>query len=205
MPRVSAKRQITLPIDQCREVGIGPGDEYRSYVADGRITIVRKTTGAARGILRHAAADRAVSDEESLQDRARTSPDALIAVDTSVLLRYLLHDDDAQAARADAVFDTAETVLVTDVVLVETVWTLSGRKYRLTRPELEWPSSNGCSAVAEHPIRGRSGRVARLAGVPRLPRRRRKAKPGWRRAPVSLMRSSCTRRLKTASAAQRVR
>ena len=43
MPRVSAKRQITLPIDQYREVGIGPGDEYRSYVADGRITIVRKT------------------------------------------------------------------------------------------------------------------------------------------------------------------
>ena len=68
MPRVSAKRQITLPIDQCREVGIGPGDEYRSYIADGRITIVRKTPGAARGILRHVAGDRAVSDEDSLQD-----------------------------------------------------------------------------------------------------------------------------------------
>ena len=60
----------------------------------------------------------------------------MIAVDTSVLLRYLLHDDEVQAARADAVFDTAETVLVTDVVLVETVWTLSGRKYRLTKPDL---------------------------------------------------------------------
>ena len=60
----------------------------------------------------------------------------MIAVDTSVLLRYLLHDDEAQAARADAVFDAAETVLITDVVLVETVWTLSGRKYRLAKPEL---------------------------------------------------------------------
>ena len=60
----------------------------------------------------------------------------MIAADTSVLLRYLLHDDEVQAARADAVFDAAETVLVTDVVLVETVWTLSGRKYRLTKPEL---------------------------------------------------------------------
>ena len=49
MPRVSAKRQITLPIGQCREVGIGPGGEYRSFVADGRITIVRKSAGAARG------------------------------------------------------------------------------------------------------------------------------------------------------------
>ena len=68
MPRVSAKRQITLPIDQCREVGIGPGDEVRSYVADGRITIVRKTAGAARGFLSHVAGDAALSDEESLED-----------------------------------------------------------------------------------------------------------------------------------------
>ena len=60
----------------------------------------------------------------------------MIAVDTSVLLRYLLHDDKAQAARADAVFDAGETVLITDVVLVETVWTLSGRKYRLAEAEL---------------------------------------------------------------------
>ena len=67
MPRVSAKRQITLPIAQCREVGIGPGEEYRSYVADGRITIVRKTVGAARGALAHVAGDPAVSDEESLE------------------------------------------------------------------------------------------------------------------------------------------
>ena len=68
MPRVSAKRQITLPIDQCREVGIGPGDEYSSFVADGRITIVRKTAGAAKGFLCHVVGDPGVSDEESLQD-----------------------------------------------------------------------------------------------------------------------------------------
>ena len=68
MPRVSAKRQITLPIDQCREVGIGPGDEYRSFIADGRITIVRKAAGAAKGFLRRVVGDPAVSDEESLQD-----------------------------------------------------------------------------------------------------------------------------------------
>ena len=67
MPRVSAKRQITLPIDQCREVGIGPGDEVSSYIADGRITIVRKTPGAARGFLRHVVGDPTVSDEESLE------------------------------------------------------------------------------------------------------------------------------------------
>ena len=60
----------------------------------------------------------------------------MIAVDTNVLLRYLLHDDEAQAARADAVFDAAETILITDVVLVETVWTLVGRKYRLAKAEV---------------------------------------------------------------------
>ena len=60
----------------------------------------------------------------------------MIAVDTNVLLRYLLHDDEAQAARADAVFDATETLLITDVVLVETVWTLAGRKYRLAKAEL---------------------------------------------------------------------
>ena len=60
----------------------------------------------------------------------------MIAVDTSVLLRYLLHDDETQAGRADAVFDAAETVLITDVVLAETVWTLAGRKYRLAKAEL---------------------------------------------------------------------
>ena len=67
MPKVSAKRQITLPIDQCREAGIGPGDEYRSFVADGRITIVRKSAGAAKGFLRDVVGDPALSDEESLQ------------------------------------------------------------------------------------------------------------------------------------------
>ena len=60
----------------------------------------------------------------------------MIAVDTNVLLRYLLRDDEIQAKRADLVFASGETVLVTDVVLAETVWTLSGRKYRLAKAEL---------------------------------------------------------------------
>ena len=68
MPRVNDKLQITLPIDQCREAGIRPGDEYRSLVADGRITIVKKTAGAARGFLRHVVGDPGVSEEESLRD-----------------------------------------------------------------------------------------------------------------------------------------
>ena len=56
----------------------------------------------------------------------------MIAVDTNVLLRYLLHDDPAQAALADRVFGGVENVLITDVVLAEAVWTLVGRKYSLS-------------------------------------------------------------------------
>ena len=61
---------------------------------------------------------------------------ALIAVDTNVLLRYLLRDDDAQAERARHVFERAARVLITDVVLAETVWTLMGRRYGATKADL---------------------------------------------------------------------
>ena len=76
MPRVSPKRQITLPVDQCRQAGIEPGDEYESYVAEGCITIVRKRPGAARGMLKHVQSDPSMSDEDSLQDAlsARQAP-----------------------------------------------------------------------------------------------------------------------------------
>ncbi len=67
MPKVSAKRQITLPVEHCNEVGIQPGDEYRSFVANGHITIVRKVSRAAKGCLHHVKGDSTMSDEESRQ------------------------------------------------------------------------------------------------------------------------------------------
>ena len=67
MPRVSAKRQITLPAHQCREAGIEPGDEYRSFVANGHITITRRIPGSAWGCLGHLKADLNVSEEDSRQ------------------------------------------------------------------------------------------------------------------------------------------
>ena len=67
MPRLSAKRQLTLPADQCRVAGIEPGDECRSFVADGRITIIRLQPGSAWGCLAHLRADESVSDVESRQ------------------------------------------------------------------------------------------------------------------------------------------
>ncbi|MCY3713358.1 MAG: AbrB/MazE/SpoVT family DNA-binding domain-containing protein [Gemmatimonadetes bacterium] len=68
MPKVSSKRQITLPADQCRLVGIEPGDECQSFVADGRITIIRQEPGIAWGCRAHLEGDPTVSEEESRQD-----------------------------------------------------------------------------------------------------------------------------------------
>jgi predicted nucleic-acid-binding protein len=57
----------------------------------------------------------------------------LIAIDTNVLLRYLLWDDEAQATKAKLLINGPEPVLLTDIVLVETVWTLTGKKYQLDK------------------------------------------------------------------------
>ncbi len=56
----------------------------------------------------------------------------MIAIDTNVLLRYLLSDDDLQARKASKLITGSETVFISHVVLVETIWTLIGKKYKVT-------------------------------------------------------------------------
>ena len=60
----------------------------------------------------------------------------MIAIDTNVLLRYLLQDDKKQSAKADKLITGSKKVLVTDVVLVETIWTLKGKRYKLAKDDL---------------------------------------------------------------------
>lgn len=60
----------------------------------------------------------------------------MIAIDTNVLLRYLLNADLKQAVKAKSLISGNNKVLLTDVVLVETIWTLKGRKYQLDREAL---------------------------------------------------------------------
>ena len=55
----------------------------------------------------------------------------MIAVDSNVLLRYLLADDRLQSSLATRLMRGAERVLLLDVVLVEVLWTLKGKRYRL--------------------------------------------------------------------------
>lgn len=67
MPKVSSKRQITLPVNQCKALGIQPGDEVESFVAHGQLTIVKKKQAAAKGILKHIQGNPSMTDEESLE------------------------------------------------------------------------------------------------------------------------------------------
>ena len=66
MPKVSSKRQITIPIDQCRSLGIEPGDEVESFVIDGQLTLVKKSKGSAQGLLSNVHPHNSMTDEESL-------------------------------------------------------------------------------------------------------------------------------------------
>ena len=66
MPRVSSKRQITLPIDQCRELNIEPGDEVETFVYKGQMTIVKKERGCAAGRLKRIDPS-SISDADSRQ------------------------------------------------------------------------------------------------------------------------------------------
>lgn len=59
-----------------------------------------------------------------------------IAVDTNVVLRYLLQDDEKQSPKASNIFEGSEKILITDVVLVETIWTLRGKRYGLDKGRL---------------------------------------------------------------------
>lgn len=60
----------------------------------------------------------------------------MIAIDTNILLRYVLSDDPAQHSKADKLINGDQQVLITDVVLIETVWTLMGNRYNMTRESI---------------------------------------------------------------------
>lgn len=68
MPKVSSKRQITIPIEQCNEANIKAGDTVETFIYNNQITIVKKTPGAAKGLLSHIKYNNKITDEQSLQD-----------------------------------------------------------------------------------------------------------------------------------------
>jgi bifunctional DNA-binding transcriptional regulator/antitoxin component of YhaV-PrlF toxin-antitoxin module len=67
MPKVSAKRQITLPVAGCEELDIHAGDEVEILRHGNQFNIIKKEIGAAAGLLKGMKVDNSVSDEQSLQ------------------------------------------------------------------------------------------------------------------------------------------
>ena len=57
----------------------------------------------------------------------------MIAIDTNVLLRYLLEDDEIQSPKANKLINSSKKALLTDIVLAEAIWTLKGKKYNLDK------------------------------------------------------------------------
>lgn len=57
----------------------------------------------------------------------------MIAIDTNVLLRRLLQDDPEQSKQANRLFEQKERILITDIVLAETIWTLKGKRYGIDK------------------------------------------------------------------------
>ena len=69
--KLSSKRQITIPAEYCAELGIGPGDELEFYVASGKLTAIKKSPMAAKGILRDLKRDKSMTDGQSRQSALR--------------------------------------------------------------------------------------------------------------------------------------
>ncbi|HEU4586841.1 MAG TPA: type II toxin-antitoxin system VapC family toxin [Gemmatimonadaceae bacterium] len=63
----------------------------------------------------------------------------MIALDTNVLVRFLVEDDEAQSAAAAALIEESlsreEALFISDVVMCETVWVL-GTAYRVRKAEI---------------------------------------------------------------------
>ena len=86
----------------------------------------------------------------------------MIALDTNVLVRFLVADDADQNARAVALvqrtIDADSVLFLSDIVVAETVWVLS-RSYRFTRSEIAAILHR--LLAAQHLVLGARERVAR--------------------------------------------
>ncbi len=67
MPRVSSKRQITLPVSGCDELGIQAGDEVEILRHGNQFNIIKKEVGAASGLLKRTKTNKTVSEKQSRQ------------------------------------------------------------------------------------------------------------------------------------------
>ena len=139
---LTTKGQVTIPKSVREHLRIDAGDQVDFVLTDRGDVIVRgvsldireapglaETAGTARG-------------KRRCNERGHPSPareEALIGIDTNVLIRYLTQDDPAQARKVDAVVAAAledgDRLHIDDVVLCEVVWVLRAA-YRLGKPAI---------------------------------------------------------------------
>lgn len=67
MPVLSPKRQITLPKEMCNRLMIKPGDEFSILEHVGRLTLLKKVSGASDGLLKHINVNNTITNEKSLE------------------------------------------------------------------------------------------------------------------------------------------
>ena len=67
MPRVSSKRQITLPVAGCEELDIKPGDEVEIFRYGNHFNIVKREPGSAAAILKGTRVTKGISEGDSLK------------------------------------------------------------------------------------------------------------------------------------------
>ena len=60
----------------------------------------------------------------------------MIAIDTNVLLRYLLDDDVIQSKKASSIITGQSNVLITDIFLTETIRTLKCKTYNIDKESI---------------------------------------------------------------------
>ena len=60
----------------------------------------------------------------------------MIGIDTNVLVRYLIKDDENQWRAAVAVIESGEKCFLTNIVLCEVVWVLRGKPYKFSKVEI---------------------------------------------------------------------
>lgn len=60
----------------------------------------------------------------------------MISIDTNVLLRHVLQDDNIQSPKASQLISISDKILITDVVLIESVWTLCGKRYKSSTDDI---------------------------------------------------------------------
>ena len=63
---VGKQRQITLPAEACAALGIEPGDTVEVLRYRDQLNVVKKTPGAAAGILKGTKVKKQISERDSL-------------------------------------------------------------------------------------------------------------------------------------------